>query len=134
MTVLSLVISSSFLLQRQKLQETKLFNDLFRNFNSRYDDLNERLLEIRNAGDDHDSDRLEDEEESTLVDYFNLCAEEYLFYKRGYVPPEVWRAWREGMRFYMEDPEIRELWKREKETESYYGLEMPVPRDKEKRK
>ena len=133
-TTLSLVVSSSFLIQRQKLQETELFNDLFQKFNSRYDKLNECLLEIRSTDQGDESDRLKSEEESKLVDYFNLCAEEYLFYKRGYVPPEVWRAWREGMRFYMEDQQIRDLWKQEKETESYYGLEMPMPQDMRKHK
>lgn len=132
-TILSLVVSSSFLIQRQKLQETKLFNDLFQQFNSRYDDLNECLLQIKTKKDD-ENDQLNDHEESKLVDYFNLCAEEYLFYKRGYIPPEVWRAWREGMRFYMEDQRIRSQWEREKKTESYYGLEMPMPPDLRKGK
>jgi hypothetical protein len=126
-TVLSLVVSSSFLIQRQKLQETELFNDLFQEFNSRYDNLNECLLEIKSTDQDDESDQLDDEEKSKLVDYFNLCAEEYLFYRRGYIPPEVWRAWREGMRFYMEDQRIRDFWGQEKKTESYYGLEMPAP-------
>lgn len=133
-TILSLVVSSSFLIQRQKLQETELFNDLFQEFNSRYDEMNECLLEIKNSDGEDESDQLKDEKESKLVDYFNLCAEEYLFYKRGYVPPEVWRAWREGMRFYMEDQHIRDLWKQEKETDSYYGLEMPMPQDVRKHK
>ena len=133
-TTLSLVVSSSFLIQRQKLQETELFNDLFQKFNSRYDDLNECLLEMRSTDQDDESDRLNGEEKSKLIDYFNLCAEEHLFYKRGYIPPKVWQAWREGMRFYMEDQRIRDLWEQEKETESYYGLKMPVPQDVRKRK
>jgi hypothetical protein len=33
------------------------------------------------------------------------------------------------MRFYMEDQHIRDLWKLEKETDSYYGLEMPILQD-----
>lgn len=117
-TILSLIVTSSFLIQRQKLQETKLFSKLFKDFNNRYDEMNESLVNIRNKKE------LDPEDESHLVDYFNLCAEEYLFKKRGYIPSDVWKSWKNGMAFYMKDDNIKQLWLKERESESYYGLEM----------
>ena len=69
---------------------------------------------------------LKDCEKDLLYDYFNLCAEEYMFYRRGYIPPRVWDAWKNGMRGFMQDKRVHELWKEEKESNSYYGLEMPT--------
>ena len=57
-----------------------------------------------------------------IVDYFNLCAEEYMFYKLGYIREEAWQAWLEGMRHYYDNPQIRELWDDELKQDSYYGF------------
>ena len=119
-TVLSLLITSALLIQRQRLQEAELFHSLFREFNNRYDEMNECLANIKRSEYD-----LGDTEKSCLVDYFNLCAEEYLFYQKGYIPEKVWKSWERGMAFYMEDERIHRFWQKESETESYYGLEMP---------
>jgi hypothetical protein len=59
-----------------------------------------------------------------LFDYFNLCGEEYLFYRRGYIYPEVWKSWVAGMKFYYNDPRIQNLWEEELSSESYYGLDI----------
>jgi hypothetical protein len=120
------VLTSLYLLQKQKLEETQLFNELFQSFNHRYDEMNDCLNRIV---DKPEEEVLTEVEQTQLYDYFNLCAEEYLFYQRGYVPQEVWQAWREGMRYYMRNPRIRSLWEeeRDKQGSSYYGLQMPEP-------
>jgi hypothetical protein len=64
--------------------------------------------------------------ERRVIDYFNLCGEEYLFYKHGYILPEAWESWRRGMRQYMDVESIRELWEFEVKTDSYYGLSRKV--------
>jgi hypothetical protein len=64
-----------------------------------------------------------------LFDYFNLCGEEYLFYSQGYVYPEVWKAWFNGMEFFRPNPRIRQLWNEELKTGSYYGLQFPAESD-----
>lgn len=120
------VLTSLYLLQKQKLEETQLFNELFQSFNARYDDMNDCLNRIvdKPGGED-----LTEAEQTQLYDYFNLCAEEYLFHQRGYVPQKVWEAWKEGMRYYMRNPRIRDLWEeeRDKQGSSYYELQMPKP-------
>lgn len=69
--------------------------------------------------------KLSTDEENTLNDYFNLCGEEFLFYRKGYIYPEVWQAWHNGMKFYLDkDHRVKEHWEREKKAESYYGLNI----------
>ena len=117
-------LSALFLVQKQKLEETRLFTRLFESFNSRYDELNEGLNEIR---DQPETEELTDAQVALLYDYFNLCAEEYLFYSKGYIFAATWTAWRNGMRTFMEDHRIRALWEEERMSDSYYGFEMPTP-------
>jgi hypothetical protein len=108
-------------LYSQHLQETQLFKQLFTEFNRRYDAMNEQLEMVcrRPAGE-----TLKPEERRKLVDYFNLCAEEYLFYRSGYIDDDVWESWSRGMLYFAQDPEIRSLWQKELQTASYYGFSL----------
>lgn len=107
------------------LKEADTFTELFRRFNSSYDRLNEKLNKIR-AGDQTTS--LTTEETCILYDYFNLCGEEYLYFWKGFIYPEVWNAWLNGMRIFYKTPRIRELWDTELITNSYYGLTPAILR------
>lgn len=121
---LGAILSVVYFVQKQKLEETKLFREIFQECNRRYDAMNE-LLEMARASDEA---HLNTEETSLLVDYFNLCGEEYLYYRQGYVPPAVWEAWYLGMKIVICSPRINELWRSEKATGSYYGLPLePFP-------
>lgn|SRR5262245_55957119 len=104
---------------KQHLEEIRLFKELFVEFNARYDAMNERLYSLC-----HDplEQPLAKDEITFLYDYFNLCGEEYLFYRKGFIYPEVWSAWRNGMRIFLYCPRIRALWEVELSTDSYYGL------------
>jgi hypothetical protein len=106
-------------MQKQKTEELQLFKSLFTEFNSRYDELNDQLNAIRDEASEKD---LEKKERDMLFDYFNLCGEEYLFFKQGYIYPEVWRAWYNGMNIFRQNERIKRLWDRELKTGSYYGL------------
>jgi hypothetical protein len=112
-----------FFCQKQKLAETALFEKLFTRFNKRYGTLHGALQEIR-AG------RLADEAEKhkVLVKYFNLCAEEFLFYEEGRIHPVAWRSWCNGMLYYVEEEHISKQWQDEIERDlsrtSYYGLTL----------
>jgi hypothetical protein len=61
----------------------------------------------------------------TLYKYFNLCAEEYLYYTKGYIYPEVWSAWWNGMIVFCRNPRIRRIWSDELNTNAYYGFPLP---------
>ncbi|MEE8113221.1 MAG: hypothetical protein V3T23_02590 [Nitrososphaerales archaeon] len=121
LTLIGSTISFVFFVQKQKLEELKMFKELFTEFNSRYDNLNDKLLRIPEA---NPSEELSEEEKITLNDYFNLCGEEYLFYEKGYIDPVVWKAWHNGMRVFFQNSRIRKLWLEELNTDSYYGLRM----------
>ena len=68
---------------------------------------------------------LTSDEITLLYNYFNLCAEEYLYYRKGFIYPEVWFAWRNGMKIFCGCPRICALWKTELQTNSYYGFPIP---------
>jgi hypothetical protein len=110
-----------YFVQQQKLAETELFHKLFTAFNARYDCLNGKLADMAEHGGAATS-----EQRKVIADYFNLCAEEYLFYARGYIPREVWRAWCRGMAWYLRRHPFREVWDQEVKTESYYGLTLEI--------
>jgi hypothetical protein len=66
------------------------------------------------------------DDKQLLYDYFNLCAEEYLYFKSGYVDAEVWQSWLRGMKLFASNPEIRRLWQEELESGSYYGFTLAL--------
>ncbi len=106
-----------YFVQQQKLAETQLFYNLFTAFNERYDKLNGRLFGIANQSEPPSGN-----DRSLIVDYFNLCAEEYLFYKEGFIHRDAWRSWCRGMLWYLRHPHIRKIWDDEVKTDSFYGL------------
>ena len=119
-SVLGVAVGFTTLMFTQHLQETRLFSELFKEFNARYDQLNNQLNKIKesaNAGI-HGDDR------QVLMDYFNLCGEEYLYFNAGYIDATAWSAWREGMKFYAGAPQIRQFWQEELERGSYYGFSL----------
>ena len=116
---IGIVVGFTYFLYKQHLDETKLFKELFIEFNKRYDDLNDglnTLLRVPATGD------LSNEERNLLFNYFNLCSEEFLFYEAGYIDERVWKSWRGGMDTFFKDPRINALWKSEPK-DSYYGFQ-----------
>jgi hypothetical protein len=110
-----------YFVQQQKLSETELFHNLFTAFNARYDQMNDQLAEIADRASDPTAvDR------NLIVDYFNLCAEEYLFYNEGYIHRDVWRSWCRGMLWYLRRHPFRDIWHDEVKSESFYGLSFAV--------
>ena len=112
----------TYFLYRQHLDETKLFRDLFVSFNERYDDLNDHLNDILDGASDVE---FTSQQRESLFSYFNLCAEEYLFYRAGYIDQHVWNAWVRGMKVFFDHPRIRHLWEEDCKANSYYGFRPP---------
>ena len=110
-------------LYSQHHQDTQTFVNLFEKFNARYDKLNERLNAILSRPKDSP---LIAGHIDTLYDYFNLCAEEYLFYESGYIDERVWRAWLLGMKYFAADAAVRRLWETEIATGSYYHFTLSL--------
>jgi hypothetical protein len=115
------VATFAFGVQKQNLEETKLFKELFEQFNKRYDTLNDKLNRIYFDSQPVDKP-FTDAERDTLYDYFNLCGEEWLYVKKGFICGEVWAAWENGMIFFRKNPRIKKLWDDDLGNDSYYGL------------
>lgn len=109
-----------FFVERQQLEEVKLFKELFQAFNNRYNELNEALNEIIQA---ELGKPLKKKGMAVLFDYFNFCGEGFLYYKEGYIKHNAWRAWRNGMMLFFQNERVRGLWKSEATTGSYYSFE-----------
>jgi len=110
-----------YFLYQQHLGETKLFKELFVEFNDRYNKLNDDLNRIRAAPE---SEELEAGDKKILLDYFNLCAEEFLFHEADFIDEKVWQSWLRGMAYYARHSRILALWREEVTQESYYGFRL----------
>jgi hypothetical protein len=122
-TIFGGILSLVFLVQKQRLEDVRLFKELFTEFNQRYNSLNEKLSAIIRAQDA--TQTLSREQIDVLYGYFNLCGEEYLFYKEGYILQQVWEVWVDGMAFFCKaDPRIRKLWADELDINPYYGFSL----------
>lgn len=114
------VFAFAFGVQKQNLKEIKLFKELFEQFNGRYDEMNDDLNQIYQQPPDK---ALNENEIKTLFKYFNLCGEEWLYAKKGFICEEVWKAWKSGMDYFRKNPRIRDFWDKElSDNDSYYGL------------
>jgi len=119
--LVTLVCGINYFLLQRHLEEARFFKELVTEFNGRYDKQNNTLLvALENDGP------FEQKQKQAFIDYFNLCAEEFLFYEVGYIYERVWEAWYNGMKQFGRDPRITELWLREIQTDSYYGFEFPI--------
>ena len=112
------VVAAVFFLTQHTLEERRFARELFAEFNRKYNDLNEALFDIHS----NPSPELSDKERKVLVDYFNLCAEEWLQYDEGHIRPSIWKSWNNGMKYYYREPKIRKFWDAELESDSYYGF------------
>ena len=120
-TCIGIALTTIYFVQKQKLEEIKLFKELFTEFNQRYDNLNGEIADIK-------SKTMTDLSETNKIldDYFNLCAEEYLFYSEGRIHNLVWGAWCRGMKEHLSESTINDYWEKAQKENSYYGLTTKV--------
>jgi hypothetical protein len=125
-SVFAIITSLYFGLLKHQLSNDDMFLKIFSDFNARYnDDFNDLLNEIRN-----EDRELQINEKKLVIDYFNLCAEEYLWYKRGRLPKNIWNAWKAGILENLKIKQVFEVYQDEMKTDNerkaYYGLEDEI--------
>lgn len=120
-SIIATALAYCYFIQQQKLAETLLFKTLFTEFNERYKKISGDLIDITQRKEIKDNSDMR-----VLMQYFNLCSEEYLFYKQGYIHRDVWTAWCRGILWYLEVPCILRAWQEEEQKDSYYGLSLSV--------
>jgi len=60
-----------------------------------------------------------------IIDYFNLCAQEYLMYKMGVIPVKVWDVWRAGIHDCARQDHLKAAWDQEMKANChYYGFDL----------
>lgn len=103
-------------LLRYQVDADRVFQELFTTFNARYDEMHEQLDRLGTNGIQADR--------AIVVDYLNLCAEEYLWYRKGRIDESVWRSWHAGMDEKFRNPQVERIAKEEQESsgDSYYGF------------
>ena len=110
-----------------QIENDILFKELFLSFNERYSaEMNDLFNELK-----HDISReLKPIERNLAIDYFNLCAEEYLWKTKGRIPKDVWNAWRAGIIENLRIVQVKQVFLDETSSEagktSYYGLYTEV--------
>lgn len=128
LTALGSILTSIYFVQKQKLEESKLFKDLFEEYNKKYGKLNDDLegfLAIEEKYSNWKDLKKDTAQYNLLVEYFNLCAEEYMYYQQGYIYPKVWKSWKKGMEYYCEKSEVlQNLWEEELGQDSYYSFDL----------
>lgn len=128
----ALLVSWFYSWRSSKRDGDKMMKELFTEFNARYDKLNDSLAIIETYYKEYDKFKqlyVNDREEhkklkQDVIDFFNLCAEEYYWHQKKRIDPKIWQAWHSGMNYwYNKVPTIKKLWKMEVEaggTTSYY--------------
>jgi hypothetical protein len=99
-------------------------HEFFRYFIDGYDKLDNDLRRIKNSDM---SKNLSLENESIIMDYINLCAEEFYYFEtKKVIEKLIWDNWFNGMEFYFSDARFNEILKNEKSDKynnsSYYGF------------
>tara|TARA_R110002050_G_scaffold95172_3_gene198116 strand:- start:1671 stop:2177 length:507 start_codon:yes stop_codon:yes gene_type:complete len=103
---------------QSEITHHQLQKELFGEFNKRYDTLNGYLEKITKFDTlEHLMDKKPNRYyflRNKLNDYFNLCAEEYYWYKNGRIDEDLWQSWESGMNsWYNNHQIIREAWNEE---------------------
>lgn len=115
---------------KQRIERDRFFKELFQDFNSRYDHkINDLINKLR-----YDPTwKLKKKERNIIIDYLNLCSEEYLWRRKNRIPQEVWESWKAGI---LENLKIEQIWKIYQEeiststgAKSFYGLVQELEKE-----
>ena len=121
-------ISLSLGTLQYKIENDRIFNQLFKEFNRKYDKkFNDKLNEIDNFYNTNKKYEISSDDIPIIIDYLNFCSEEYLWYTRGRIPKNVWKSWENGMIYFLNLPPINLIVLSQKEQkDSYYGLFIKI--------
>jgi hypothetical protein len=108
--------------QQNKLNKDNTEKELFKDFNTRYSNLNDKLYKLKIK--DMESITKDQLLYDVAMEFFNLCAEEYYWKKKDRISDEIWKSWHRGMNSWLQQaPVLCELWESEMTfsgPESYY--------------
>lgn len=83
------IITTYLSIIRLTIENDKIFRELFIGFNKRYnEDINDLFNRLRYKK----NKQITRKEQLQIIDYLNLCSEEYLWYRKGRVSKNIWTA------------------------------------------
>lgn len=117
LSIVGFILGLIYFYQQHRLNIARLEFDLRKEFNSRFNTINDLLYDIINS-----NGPLSPTEIKTLNDYLDLCSEEFYYYKKGYVHRDLWNTWRNGMLFYFKNPRLSSHIVNELKNNDYHNL------------
>lgn len=109
--------------QTQKIENDRLMKELFTEFNQRYDRINNKIDKVSRMSEDKWNNLKKEKKErysGVVIDFFNICAEEYHWHKEGRINSNIWASWLKGMNdIYNRSKVIQNIWDEECENEGY---------------
>ncbi len=134
LSIEAVLISYSQNKHNRDQMEIKLFLD----FNEKYNRLNDRLECIsKNAINTNETAILNQSDKAIIVDYINLCCEQYYCYRvKKLIPNHVWKFWHSGIMYWcINIPQLLEIWESEfNQSNSFYIKNNDHPFKQEARK
>src|SRR5688572_7695158 len=92
--ILGFGISIAFSLRQSRIENDRIFKELFLMYNEKYDKkFNNCLNYIIQQVSKNPEYELTEKQVSLIIDYLNLCAEEYLWYTKGRIDKIAWNSW-----------------------------------------
>ncbi|MEZ0007622.1 hypothetical protein ABH942_003007 [Flavobacterium sp. 28YEA47A] len=115
-------ISIAFSIRQYRIENDKIFKELFIMYNEKYDLKFNNCLNIIVKKASNQTYELIDEEKPLIIDYLNMCSEQYLWFTKGRIDSIAWKSWEKGMKFYLECQPIKNFISKESQKDSYYGI------------
>ena len=140
-----LAIVAAYLASRHNKLSRELSNDnlqkqLFTEFNSRYDNMNDIIQFVLDFSKEDSVKFLESKNDEgfgdynkafikfKINDYFNLCAEEYYWYSKKRIDDRIWNSWKKGMDdIYNKSEIIRKQWQEEIKNDGWKSFYLDKP-------
>jgi hypothetical protein len=121
-----IALSTTLFLGYLNYQHTqdRLFKDLFKEFNERYNALSDQFQHLEN---DYPPEvklsEVDKKDLKLIINYLNLCAEEYFWFDRGRLDYGAWESWKSGMSTWAKLPVVRVVFEDEVATwkTAYYS-------------
>jgi len=119
----------------ERLANDRMLKELFTEFNMRYDRFNDSLNEAKELLFNWLNNIQEKDQEkmrlySAIIDFFNLCAEEYYWHKKGRLEDLIWKSWSNGMNDIFDGSQlIQSIWKKECEKDGYKSYYIDKPNE-----
>lgn len=132
------LLSKGYYKHSKKIEQDRLMKELFKEFNERYDRINNKLDDISNISKS-DWDKLDLDKKSgkkgVIIDFFNICAEEYYWYNEKRINLTIWKSWNKGMNdIYNRSEIIQKLWDSECNNDGYQSYYINAKDDFFKKK